>query len=101
MKKGLSLSVVGSVVLALIGVGLMINVYSDTLGTGFGNTFCMLHSSITSAFPGNQVPPAGCQQGEDPAYDAVTGLHREDVAGIILSCWQEYESFLSEELHRF
>lgn len=101
MRKGLTLQVIGGVILALIGVAVFIAAFSGTFGGAFEDTFCNVYSSLAFLFPGQGVAPAGCGSGgEEVEYDTVTVQNANDLelqlASLILNCWQEYKGYFTE-----
>ncbi len=99
MRKGLSISVVAGVILALVGVALLVNVYLNTLSGEGGGMFCLMYDSIGFVFPGD-LPPTGCGGGGQQEVRAVRGnreeLEDQLIAGI-LDCYKRYEGRLSDE----
>lgn len=100
MRKGLSISVVAGVVLALVGISLLINVYLNTVGgEGGEGMFCAMYHSIGFVFPGD-LPPAGCGGAGEEEYREVSGTE-EDLEHMLVpaitNCFQDYEGYLSED----
>jgi hypothetical protein len=101
MRKGLSINVIAGVVLALVGVALLLTLFSSQFGGGFGGMFCAAYKGISFAVPGDLMPsPSGCG-GQDDTVN--TGLRCETaddcavkIASKIYDCWTKYQGYMTE-----
>lgn len=100
VRQGLSLTMIGGVVLALIGVGVLIMMFSDM---GLEQTFCGVYSGIGAVFPGESPPPDQCgapsdgrsyteQECPDEARSCALSF-----AAAISQCWEQYQGYMTEE----
>lgn len=100
-RKGLSLTMIGGIVLALIGVGVLIMMFSDTYGSGFQGTFCGIYASLSILIPGDSPPPEGCGEGSKVSYDKKHCPEQDpcllSFAGEIANCWQDYNGYWTED----
>ena len=101
MRKGISLSIVGGVILALVGVFVMISVFTGSFGSGFENTFCRVYRSVAMVFPGgNTPPPSACETGSGVDYIGIEETTKEDLslklASAVVNCWQRYNGYQTE-----
>ncbi len=99
-RKALSLTMIGGIVLAIVGVGVLIMMFSDQFGDGFQSTFCSVYTSLSILFPGDSVSPAGCGQQSDVSYEAVECPEKDpcvlDMVAAVSQCWQDYQGFMTE-----
>ena len=101
MRKGISLSIVGGVILALVGVFVMISVFTGSFGSGFENTFCRVYRSVAMVFPGgNTPPPSACETGSGIDYIGIEETTKEDLAikvsSAVVNCWQRYNGYRTD-----
>ncbi|MDY6778073.1 MAG: hypothetical protein SVU32_05365 [Candidatus Nanohaloarchaea archaeon] len=101
MRKGLSLTIIGGVTLALVGVAVLLGIYSSTYGGSFGSVFCTSYRSLTVLFPGESPPPKGCGSDAGIEYKEVTIQDPETfklrLGSAIVNCWQQYKGYMTSE----
>lgn len=102
MRKGISLSIVGGVILALVGVFVMISVFTGSFGSSFENTFCRVYRSVAMVFPsGDTPPPSECDTGSGVDYTGIEETTNEDlslkVASAVVNCWQKYNGYQTDK----
>lgn len=101
MAKGLSLNMVGGLILATVGVAVMLGLYTGTFESGFQGAFCTTYESIAFLTPGESVPPEGCQSGPQLEYTAIETYDPDQFAvqlsSAIMQCWNEYENYYTTE----
>lgn len=96
--KGLSVAIVGSLVLALIGVTVMIALFSDISPLDTDSGFCSVYNSLGPSLPDAIAPSvAGCEEGTSVDYREIsTSDHNEftlKLASGILDCWEENRGY--------
>lgn len=101
VRKGMSLNMIGGVVLAIVGVGVLLMMFSGTFGDGFQSTFCSVYGSMSALFPGDAPSPAACGPQDDVSYDAMECPDPDscvlDMVSAVSGCWQDYQGFMTEE----
>lgn len=99
-RKGLSFTMLGGIVLALVGVGILIMMFSESFGSGFQGTFCTVYAGLGTLIPGDSPPPQGCGEGDQVSYDAIRCPEADscvlDFASEISNCWQQYQGYMTE-----
>lgn len=105
MRKGMGLRMIGSVTLALVGVSLLIGIFSSNFGSGGGNgVFCAAYGGVGDVFPGRNAPkPEGCKSGPDIDYQSVKSSSKQEfelkLASAVTSCYDSYKGYnISDEL---
>lgn len=98
-RQGLSMTMIGGVVLALIGVGVLIMMFSDM---GLAQTFCGVYSGIGTVFPGDSPPPDKCGSGDGRTYTEQECPDDPNscalsFAAAISQCWEQYQGYMTEE----
>lgn len=102
MRKGISLSIVGGVILALVGVFVMLTAFTGSFGNNFEQTFCKVYRSVAMVFPGGDTPPpSGCETGSGVDYVGVEETDKEELvlnlASAVSNCWQQYNGYLTDK----
>lgn len=102
MRKGISLSIVGGVIISLVGVFILLSVFSDSFGSSFETTYCRVYRSITYVFPGGETPPpSACETGSSTDYKGVQETDPDDlalkVASAAVNCWERYNGYQTEK----
>lgn len=97
MRKGITLQMIGGVVLALVGVGVLLALANNMMG---GGLFCSVYGSVAVIIPGEGPGPAGCN-GDTGTEPRVVDVRDKDeftamLAGAATDCWQRYRGFLTE-----
>lgn len=101
MRKGISLNMVGGLILATVGVAVMLGIYTGTFEGGFQGAFCTTYESIAFLTPGESVPPEGCQTEPQTQYEAVEIYDPDQLtlklSSAIVQCWRQYENYYTRE----
>lgn len=96
--KGLSVSVIGSVVLALIGVTVMIGLFTDISPIDTESGFCTVYNGLSPSLPSSITPTvAGCSEGSSINYQEIRTNDKDELAlklavGI-QECWKEFKGY--------
>jgi hypothetical protein len=100
VRKGLSFTMIGGIILALVGVGILIMMFSNTFGSGFQGTFCAVYGGLGALMPGDSAPPKGCGANDDVSYEAIRCPEIEQCqlkfSSTIANCWQDYQGYMTE-----
>lgn len=100
--KGIALETLGGAILAVIGVTLLIGVFS----TGFGGggmeaAFCSVYGGVTSAIPGSQPSPGACSANQGPSYKAVNVESKNEasleIVSMVSKCFKDNQGTLVKE----
>ena len=102
-KKGIGINMIGNIIIALIGVGLLIGAVYQGLGIDSDRFFCETYYRGASIFTGQEYHPGLCEgQGDDEVYQEI---ETEDVETFavelgrnIVECWNQYEGYYQEEM---
>lgn len=98
MDKGMGIRMMGSVILALVGVSILLGVFSSNFGSGGGGVFCTTYNSVSGVFPGKEAPSAeGCGQGSDVDYESIRSPSRDEfslkLSSAVISCYDEHKGY--------
>ncbi len=98
MFKGMGIRMIGSVTLALVGVSILLGVFSQNFGSGAGGVFCSTYDRVSNVFPGKDAPqPEGCGTGSDVEYQVIKASSNDDLelklSGAIISCYREHRGY--------
>jgi hypothetical protein len=98
MPKGMGIRMIGSITLALVGVSILLGVFSSNFGGGSGGVFCATYSSVSGIFPGKEAPnPEGCGSGSEVNYQSVEVSSRNAIelklASAVASCYEEHRGY--------
>ncbi|MDY6789371.1 MAG: hypothetical protein SVV03_05430, partial [Candidatus Nanohaloarchaea archaeon] len=100
VRKGITLRMVGGVILALIGVAILIGLFAEQTGPAFQSAFCTSYRGITSVLPGDSTAPSGCKESQ-VEYKAVEIVEEEElqlqIASAVMDCWQKYKGYQTEK----
>lgn len=101
MSKGLALHTLGGAILALIGVTVLIGVYSGVFDGGFNTFFCSTYTTFIYAMPGDQSAPGSCQVEEGPEYQFIDPDTQDnailEIIPLVTDCWENNRGLLVEE----
>jgi len=104
MQKGMGIRMIGSVTLALVGVSILLGVFSSNFGGGGNGVFCTTYNSVSGVFPGKESPsPEGCGTSSKVDYDAVEfsdkGEFELRLASAVVSCYDDHKGYnITDEL---
>lgn len=98
MRKGLSIRIVGGVTLAIVGVSLLVGVFSTNFGGGAQGIFCSTYETVSVVFPGkDSPPPKGCGESRSIEYEVIKASSQErlslELSQAILKCWKQYKGY--------
>ncbi len=101
VRTGISLQMVGGVVLALIGVSVLLAMGNNMMG---GGLFCSVYTSVSFVIPGQGgPPPERCGGGSDTDARAVEIRDHDrfatELTGAIIDCWQQYGGYRDGQTH--
>jgi len=100
--KGLSITMVGGVVIALVGVTVLIGVYSQSTG-GMGKLFCSVYQGTKYSIPGQDAPaPKNCVSGSNENRYEAREFQSVNEAELLISreviqCWEKFKGYKDEE----
>ncbi|MFB6180829.1 MAG: hypothetical protein ABEJ93_03040 [Candidatus Nanohalobium sp.] len=97
MSKGLGVKIIGSMVLALVGVSVLITAFTSNT-SGLGGVYCSTYESLSTVFPGkDSPPPQGCGEQRTVKYQAVEAQSVSSfnfrLANAVLNCWDRYRGY--------
>jgi hypothetical protein len=100
--KGIALETLAGAILAVIGVTLLIGVFSSGLGGGgMDAAFCSVYGTVTSNIPGSQPSPGACSSEQGPTYQTINVETRNqaslEIISIISECFEENQGSLVNE----
>jgi hypothetical protein len=98
IMKGLSLSIIGGMVLALVGVTVMIALFTDISPLDSDSGFCSVFNGLSPSLPESITPSvSGCSEGPEVSYkkldvDDASSLSLKMAAGLT-DCWNEFKGY--------
>jgi hypothetical protein len=96
--KGVSFALIGGVVLALVGVTVMVALFTDMSPVGSGSGFCGVYRGLSPSLPDAITPSVtGCQKSPSVDYrpidvDDASGL-KVKLAAAVAECWKEFNGY--------
>lgn len=96
--KGVSFALIGGVVLALVGVTVMVALFTDMSPVGSGSGFCGVYRGLSPSLPDAITPSVtGCQKSPSVDYrpidvDDASGLEVK-LAAAVAECWKEFKGY--------
>jgi hypothetical protein len=96
--KGISVEIIGGVVLALVGVTVMIALFTDLSPVDSDSGFCSVYKGLSPSLPDSVTPSvAGCKEGPEIEYKKVRTSDPDRIAlkvGVgAQECWEEYRGY--------
>ncbi len=96
--KGVSVTVIGSVVLALVGVTVMIGLFTDLSPLDSESGFCGVYNSLNPSLPDSVTPTvAGCSEEANINYEKVDTSDPDEfslkLAVGVQECWDEFRGY--------
>ncbi|MEF8880768.1 MAG: hypothetical protein V5A72_02985 [Candidatus Nanohaloarchaea archaeon] len=96
--KGLSIEIIGGVVLALIGVTVMVALFTDISPIDTESGFCGVYNGLSPSLPQAITPSVtGCEEGPDVEYKKISTTDPDrltlKLAAGIKQCWDKYKGY--------
>jgi len=94
----MGIRMIGSVTLALVGISILLGVFSSNFGGGGGGIFCTTYGSVSDVFPGKKSPsPEDCGGGSDVEYESVESSSIDDfelrLSSAVISCYNDHRGY--------
>ena len=100
--KGVSVAVIGGVVLALVGVGVMVALFTDVSPVDADSGFCSVYNGLGPSLPDAITPSvSGCSSGPSIDYRELSNDVTSDelalkIASSSVDCWDEFRGYETE-----